>query len=109
VSTLSDRFGQPAHGYAGGRPGARSGFRTSTGDRRRPTLSMAMPAGATLRLQLPGGGGHFPPSDPAPGAVPPGVGEGLVSPAAASREYGFEVTSRGRRSGLNRTTSGGDR
>ncbi|HKA49526.1 MAG TPA: hydantoinase B/oxoprolinase family protein [Candidatus Dormibacteraeota bacterium] len=109
VSTLSDRFGQPAHGYAGGRPGARSGFRTSTGDRRRPTLSMAMPAEATFRLELPGGGGYFDPSDRAPDAVAEDVAEGLVSPAAASREYGFEVTSRGRRSGLNRTTSGGDR
>ena len=108
VSTLSDRFGQPAHGYAGGKPGARSGFHTSTGARRRPTLSMAMPAGATFRLELPGGGGYFDPSDRAPEAVAEDVAEGLVSPAAARREYGVRVTPRGRPSGLNRTTSGGD-
>ena len=108
VSTLSDRFGQPARGYAGGKPGARSGFRTSTGARRRPTLSKAMPAGATFRLELPGGGGYFDPSKRAPEAVAEDVAEGLVSPAAAHREYGVRVTSRERPSGLNRTTSGGE-
>ncbi|HKA13046.1 MAG TPA: hydantoinase B/oxoprolinase family protein [Candidatus Dormibacteraeota bacterium] len=108
VSTLSDRFGQPAHGYAGGKPGARSGFRASTGATRRPTLSMAMPAGATFRLELPGGGGYFDPLDRAPEMVAEDVAEGLVSPAAAYRDYGVRVTSTGRRSGLDRTTSGGD-
>jgi len=108
VSTLSDRFGQPARGYAGGKPGARSGFRASTGATRRPTLSMAMPAGATFRLELPGGGGYFNPLDRAPEMVAEDVAEGLVSPAAAYRDYGVRVTSTGRPSGLDRTTSGGD-
>jgi len=108
VSTLSDRFGQPAHGYAGGKPGARSGFRASTGATRRPTLSMAMPAGATFRLELPGGGGYFNPLDRAPEMVAEDVAEGLVSPAAAYRDYGVRVTSTERPSGLDRTTSGGD-
>ena len=96
VSTLSDRFGQPADGYAGGMAGARSGFRTSTGARRRPTLSMTMAAGATFRLELPGGGGYFDPSERPAEAVAEDVAEGLVSPAAALREYGVRVTSRGR-------------
>ena len=96
VSTLSDRFGQPALGYAGGKAGARSGFRASTGARRRPTLSMTMPAGATFRLELPGGGGYFDPSERVAEAVAEDVAEGLVSPAAALREYGVRVTSRGR-------------
>lgn len=108
VSTLSDRFGQPAHGYAGGKPGARSGFRTSTGARRRPTLSMTMPAGATFRLELPGGGGYFDPSRRTPEAVAEDVAEGLVSPAAAYRDYGVRVTSRMRPPGLDPVTSGGD-
>jgi len=96
VSTLSDRFGQPAHGYAGGGAGARSGFRASTGARRRPMLSMNMPAGATFRLELPGGGGYFDPFERAVEAVAEDVAEGLVSPRAALREYGVRVTSRGR-------------
>src|SRR5207253_4903435 len=34
VSVLSDRFTQPAAGYAGGRPGARGGFLASPGSPR---------------------------------------------------------------------------
>jgi N-methylhydantoinase B len=96
VSTLSDRFVQPASGYAGGRPGARSGFRTSTGARRSPKLSLPLPAGTTFTLELPGGGGYRPPSERPPGEVAEDVAEGLVSPAAALREYGLRVTPRGR-------------
>lgn len=96
VSTLSDRFGQPAHGYAGGKPGARSGFRTSTRARRSPMLSMALPAGATFRLELPGGGGYFDPFERPAESVGEDVAEGLVSVAAAEREYGVRVSPRGR-------------
>jgi len=96
VSTLSDRFSQPAHGYAGGKAGALSGFHASTGTRRSPTLSMAMPAGATFELELPGGGGYFDPKERPPRAVAEDVAEGLVSPAAALREYGVRVTRHGR-------------
>jgi N-methylhydantoinase B len=91
VSTLSDRFTQPAGGYAGGRPGARAGFRTSTGVRRSPKLSMTLPAGATFTLELPGGGGYFDPRERAPEAVAEDVAEGLVSRAAAEREYGAQI------------------
>jgi N-methylhydantoinase B len=96
VSTLSDRFTHAAGGYAGGRPGARAGFRTSTGVRRSPKLSMGMPAGATFTLELPGGGGYFDPLERPAEAVAEDVAEGLVSPAAAEREYGVTVTPRGR-------------
>lgn len=96
VSTLSDRFTEPAHGYAGGRPGARSGFRTSTGVRRSPKLSLALPAGARFTLELPGGGGHSDPGERVPEAVAGDVAEGLVSVAAAARDYGVRVTPRGR-------------
>jgi N-methylhydantoinase B len=91
VSTLSDRFTQAAGGYAGGRPGARAGFRTSTGVRRSPKLSMTLPAGATFTLELPGGGGYFDPRERAPDAVAEDVAEGLVSRAAAAREYGVRT------------------
>jgi N-methylhydantoinase B len=57
---------------------------------------MAMPAGATFELELPGGGGYFDPRGRPPEAVAEDVAEGLVSPAAALREYGVMVTRRGR-------------
>ncbi len=102
VSTLSDRFTQPAGGYSGGQPGARAGFRASTGSRHSPKLSLAMPAGATFTLELPGGGGYFDPEDRPPEAVAADVAEGLVSVAAAERAYGVRVTPRGRVLGLVR-------
>jgi N-methylhydantoinase B len=91
VSTLSDRFTQAAGGFAGGRPGARAGFRTSTGVRRSPKLSMTLPAGATFTLELPGGGGYFDPRERSQEAVAEDVAEGLVSRAAAEREYGVSI------------------
>ena len=68
----------------------------STGVRRSPKLSMTLPAGATFTLELPGGGGYFDPRERPPEAVAEDVAEGLVSPAAAEREYGVTVTPRGR-------------
>lgn len=88
VSVLSDRFVQPAEGYAGGGPGARAGFRTSTRTRRSPKLSLPLPAGASFTLELPGGGGFGDPRHRDPEAVAEDVREGLVSRAAARRDYG---------------------
>jgi N-methylhydantoinase B len=108
VSVLSDRFTQPAQGYTGGRPGARAGFRASTGSRRSPKLSATLPAGATFTLELPGGGGYFDPFERPPAAVAEDVAEGVVSAAAAAREYGVRVTARGRVVGLVRDDAGAD-
>ncbi len=107
VSTLSDRFSRPARGYAGGKPGARSGFRVSTGARRSPTLSSAMPAGAAFRLELPGGGGYFDPAKRPAEAVAEDVAEGLVSVAAARRDYGVRVTRSGHILAVERPAAGG--
>lgn len=110
VSVLSDRFTRAAEGYSGGRPGSRSGFRTSAGARRSPKLSQRLPAGSSFTLELPGGGGYFDPRERPAEAVAEDVAEGLVSPAAAEREYGVRVTPRGRVIGrAGRRGSGGER
>jgi N-methylhydantoinase B len=97
VSSLSDRMRFAAQGYLGGKAGAPGGFRTSA-TRRAPNikLSQRFPAGTTFTLELPGGGGFFDPQDRHPEAVAGDVADGLVSPAAAAREYGVEVTHAGR-------------
>jgi N-methylhydantoinase B len=85
-----------AQGYAGGKPGALGGFRTSHGTRPDIKLSQRFPAGTTFTLDLPGGGGFFDPLERDEQAVARDVAEGLVSPAAARREYGIEATRAGR-------------
>jgi N-methylhydantoinase B len=111
VSVLSDRFRFPAEGYAGGKPGARAGFRTSTGRRCDPKLSLSLPAGARFTLELPGGGGFYDPLQRDPERVAEDVAEGLVSPAAAERDYGARLgrTRRRRRSVSRVNDQGGGR
>jgi N-methylhydantoinase B len=88
VSVLSDRFVEPAHGYAGGLAGARAGFRTSVGGRPNPKLSLPLPASARFTLELPGGGGFHDPRERDPELVRQDLAEGLISRAAARRVYG---------------------
>jgi N-methylhydantoinase B len=101
VSALSDRMKFAAEGYGGGKPGGRGGFRTSLGTTPNPKLSLTLPAGTRFALDLPGGGGFFDPRERDPEAVAGDVAEGLVSPAAAEREYGVLVSRAGRVRGLS--------
>jgi N-methylhydantoinase B len=87
VSVLSDRFYEPAHGYAGGLAGARAGFRTSAGGRRDPKLSLQLPAGARFTLELPGGGGFYDPGQRDRELVRQDLAGGLISRTMARRMY----------------------
>ena len=87
VSVLSDRFYRAAEGYAGGLAGAKAGFRTSTGSRQSPKLSLPLPAGARFTLDLPGGGGFYEPRERDQESVQRDLAEGLVSPSAAKHQY----------------------
>ncbi|HZV51053.1 MAG TPA: hydantoinase B/oxoprolinase family protein, partial [Candidatus Dormibacteraeota bacterium] len=60
-----------------------------TGRRHDPKLSLSLPAGARFTLELPGGGGFYDPRQRDPARVAEDVAEGLVSPTAARREYGW--------------------
>lgn len=86
VSVLADRFSQPAHGYAGGQPGARAGFRTSRGDSGNPRRSRRMRAGTTFTLELPGGGGFFDPAGRDPAREAEDILEGLVIARRPARQ-----------------------
>jgi N-methylhydantoinase B len=98
VSSLSDRMRFAAQGYAGGKPGAHGGFRTSLGTRPNPKLSLTLPAGTRFTLDLPGGGGFFDPKDRDPEAVADDVAEGLVSARSAERDYGIRMSRSGQAS-----------
>ncbi len=89
VSVLSDRVRFPAQGYLGGLPGARAGFRTSDGEFRDPKLTQHLPPGTGFVLKLPGGGGYHSPRERSAEEVAEDLAEGLVSPAAAARDYGY--------------------
>lgn len=89
VSVLSDRMKFAAEGYLGGRPGALAGFRSSDGEQRNPKLTQLLPAGTSVVLDLPGGGGYHDPHERSHEALAEDLAEGLVSHAAAERDYGF--------------------
>ena len=96
VSVLADRMLFPAQGYDGAGPGAEGGFKTSLGSRPNPKASQLLPSGTTFTLELPGGGGFGDPRERPAEQIALDVAEGLVSPAAAARDYGVKVTTRGR-------------
>lgn len=64
VSMLSDRRVSVPFGLAGGGPGA-AGQTLIDGVPRGGRFSEALPAGSTIRIETPGGGGFGPPRDPA--------------------------------------------
>jgi N-methylhydantoinase B len=109
VSSLSDRMRFAAEGYLGGGSGAFGGFRTSLGTRPNIKLSQRFPAGTRFTLDLPGGGGFFDPLERDVQAVAHDVEEGLVTPRAAKRDYGVEVTRAGRVRGTTPARRGRDR
>ena len=95
LAVLADRFIHAAQGYAGGLPGTKAAFWSSSGGfSANPKLSLSLPAGARFRLDLPGGGGYGNPADRDPQSLARDLREGLVSRAAAKREYGWSPPSR---------------
>jgi N-methylhydantoinase B len=88
VSVLSDRMRFAAQGYHGGHPGALAAFRTSDGATPNPKITQLLPAGTSIVLELPGGGGFHDPVERAPAALREDLADGRVSPAGAQRDYG---------------------
>ncbi len=68
VSCLGNRIRHPAPGSAGGEAGAPGRFTISDGRTPDPKLSSVVPAGGSIVLDLPGGGGFGPPDDRDPAA-----------------------------------------
>jgi N-methylhydantoinase B len=79
VSCLADRISHPAPGIAGGSPGAAGGFSVSDGRNPDPKLSTEVPAGGSVVLTLPGGGGFGAASSRAPELVERDVIDGRIT------------------------------
>lgn len=88
-----DRRAHPARGRAGGLAGAPGVAVVRSSDGREQVFegkgAIQVPAGATLRVDLPGGGGFGEPRQRARSAVQADVAAGYVSAAAARQVYGM--------------------
>ena len=91
LSPLFDRTQFAAQGYAGGKPGAFGRIAASTGDVLERKGVREFPAGTTIRLELPGGGGFGHPHQRDPEAVLDDVRDGLISVEAARDAYGVVI------------------
>lgn len=99
LTNLGDRHRFRPYGLAGGRPGALASTSVVTGEQARPIGSKAverLEAGDVVSFRLAGGGGHGDPLDRDPAAVAEDVLDGLVTSAAAVRDYGVHVEAGGR-------------
>ncbi len=89
ISKMFDRIGHPARGRAGGGEGLPGSVRLSDGTELPGKGRDLVPAGATLILETPGGGGIGSAANRARSAVSADLDAGLVSVEAAARDYAY--------------------
>lgn len=85
-----DRIRNPAQGRDGGMPGRTGLARLGSGAELPDKGIHVVPAGDSLVVELPGGGGFGNPRMRAPERVASDIAQGLVSVEAAQRDYGHE-------------------
>ncbi len=95
VLAMYDRVKHPARGRDGGGSGAAGRVTLKSGKQLRSKGQQTIPADDRLVLEMPGGGGLGDPLARAPAAVADDVRNGLVSVAAAARDYGVVVDADG--------------
>lgn len=88
LSLLSDRQKHAAQGSLGGSPGATVEIMLADGTRPHPKSRTTLKPGDRLILRYSGGGGYGVPAMRDPDAIANDLREGLISAAAAAREYG---------------------
>ena len=84
---MFDRIDNAAEGRAGGQAGAPGTVRLVSGAQLKGKGQQVIPAGDRLVIELPGGGGYGLPADRSPQAIAHDVRRGLISEAAARRDY----------------------
>ena len=78
-SPMYDRIHFPAKGFAGGHPGAKGRIYLDDGTAPHPKTKYMLKPGQRVTLELPGGGGFYPPRERDPKCVREDVIDGLVS------------------------------
>ena len=96
VSSMFDRVRFPPRGRDGGGNGATGRLALASGADLRPKGRQTVPAGDTLMIEMPGGGGYGDPRERPAAEVARDVRDGLVSPGAAAERYGIAVDTAGR-------------
>ncbi len=90
-----DRIRYPARGRAGGSAGTAGALQLAGGATLPGKGASTVPPDGRLVVQTPGGGGWGDPRDRAPEVVARDVAQGLVSRAAARRDYGVAIDEEG--------------
>jgi N-methylhydantoinase B len=84
-----DRIRNPAQGREGGSPGRKGKAQLGSGPQLKDKGNHVVPAGDSLILELPGGGGFGPAQSRSSEAIKTDIAAELVSAAAAEHDYGF--------------------
>ena len=84
-----DRIRNPAQGREGGSPGRKGKAHLGSGPQLKDKGNHVVPAGDSLILELPGGGGFGPAQSRSSEAIKTDIAAELVSKAAAEHDYGF--------------------
>lgn len=84
-----ERVENPARGVQGGGVGATGIVRLGSGQLLRAKGAQLIPAGEIVVIDTPGGGGHGSAEDRDPDLIARDLEDGLISPEAALRDYGY--------------------
>lgn len=95
VSAMFDRVTYPARGRNGGAPGSKGALHLKSGQVLKAKGRQTVPSGETLVMAMPGGGGYGNPFERDADSVTADVLNGLVSVAAARRDYGVACSAEG--------------
>ena len=95
VAALFDRIDHPARGRESGASGGAGLLSLKSGKRLNGKGRQTVPAGDSLVMEMPGGGGYGNPADRDPQAVARDVRNGLISLASAESDYRVAVTAVG--------------
>lgn len=90
-SGLFDRIHHPARGFAGGLPGEPGALRLSTGRQIEGKGTLRLEPDVRITLDLPGGGGYFPPAERDRALIEQDLRTGIIDADSAKRDYDYSA------------------